>query len=128
MAENQIEKLMRLLDISEDEAKQIIADDKAIDQGKKMDFDLTKEQEKATRKYRQADKKPFVPNLTKRERRPNELKREIIDDLFSFIVENWPEAAKNGDIVNKERQIDFSLNGENFSLTLTQHRKPKDSA
>ena len=63
-----------------------------------------------------------------RKSKPNELKREIIDDLFTFIVENWPEAAKNGDIVNKERQIDSSLNGENFSLTLTQHRKPKDSA
>lgn len=128
MAENQIEKLMRLLDISEDEAKQIVADDKAIDQGKKMDFDITPEQERETRKYRQADKKPFVPNLTKRERKPNELKREIIDDLFTFIVENWPEAAKNADIANKERQIDFSLNGENFSITLTQHRKPKESA
>lgn len=122
----EVESLMKLLKISREEALQIIADDKKIDKGEKMAFDLTPEQEKATRKYRQADKKPFIPNLTKRERKPNELKRTIIDDLFTFMCENWPDVAKNGDISNPERQIDFVLNGENFSLTLIQHRKPKE--
>lgn len=122
----EVENLMKLLKISREEALQIIADDKKIDKGEKMAFDLTPEQEKATRKYRQADKKPFIPNLTKRERKPNELKRTIIDDLFTFMCENWPDVAKNGDISNPERQIDFVLNGENFSLTLIQHRKPKE--
>lgn len=122
----EVESLMKLLKISREEALQIIADDKKIDKGEKMAFDLTPEQEKATRKYRQADKKPFIPNLIKRERKPNELKRTIIDDLFTFMCENWPDVAKNGDISNPERQIDFVLNGENFSLTLIQHRKPKE--
>ncbi len=43
MAEKQVEKLMRLLNISEEEALQVIADDKAIDKGEKL-FEQTKEQ------------------------------------------------------------------------------------
>lgn len=126
MAENQKEKMMRILGISAEEADKLLADDKEIDRGKKMDFDLTPEQEKQTRKYRQADRKPTAYKFTKRERKPNELKREIIDELFTFMCENWLEIAENGEISNKERQIDFTLNGENFSLMLTQHRKPKE--
>lgn len=126
MAENQKEKMMRILGISAEEADKLLADDKEIDRGKKMDFDLTPEQEKQTRKYRQADRKPTAYKFTKRERKPNELKREIIDELFTFMCENWLEIAENGEISNKERQIDFTLNGESFSLMLTQHRKPKE--
>lgn len=126
MAENQKEKMMRILGISAEEADKLLADDKEIDRGKRMDFDLTPEQEKQTRKYRQADRKPAAYKFTKRERKPNELKREIIDELFTFMCENWLEIAEHGEISNKERQIDFILNGENFSLMLTQHRKPKE--
>ena len=126
MANNQKEKLMKNLGITAEEAEQLMRDDADIDKGKKMDFDLTPEQEKATRKYRQADRKPTAYKFTPRERKPNELKREIIDDLFGFLCENWLEIAQTGDIVNPERQIDFTLRGEQFSLTLTQHRKPKE--
>jgi len=126
MAETQKEKMMRILQITAEEAEALIAADKDIDRGKKMDFDLTPEQEKETRKYRQADRKQTAYKFTQRERKPNELKREIIDEIFGFLCENWLEIAKSGDISNPERQIDFTLKGEKFSLTLTQHRKPKE--
>lgn len=123
MAENQIEKLMRILQISEAEAKQIIQDDKDIDQGKKKDFDISKEQEKETRKYRQVSKQPTVYQFKqKRERKPNELKREIIDDLFTFLCEQYPEVAKTGNIANIENYIDFTIDGKTFTINLTQHR------
>lgn len=123
MAENQIEKLMRILQISEAEAKQIIQDDKDIDQGKKKDFDISKEQEKETRKYRQVSKQPTVYQFKqKRERKPNELKREIIDDLFTFLCEQYPEVAKTGNIANVENYIDFTIDGKTFTINLTQHR------
>ena len=52
MAEKQVEKLMRLLDISEEEALQVIADDKAIDKGEKL-FEQTKEQKAVSKKIPQ---------------------------------------------------------------------------
>ena len=42
----EIKKIMQLLDITEEEALELLEDDKKIDKGEKMDFDLTPEQEK----------------------------------------------------------------------------------
>ena len=123
--EVKVKNLMTKLDISRDEAIEIINDDKAIDSGKDL-FPLTAEQEKVAKAMRKADRKPTVYKWeNKRERKPNETKRAIIDDLFTFICENWPECAKNADISNIERQIDFTLNEKSYSITLIEHRKPK---
>ena len=125
--EAQIERMMKSLDISRDEALEILAEDDEIDKGADL-HPLTAEQEEVARKMRKADRTPTVYNWQKkRERKPNELKREIIDDVFTFLLENWTELAENADIANPERQIDFTLQGKSFSLTLTEHRKPKGS-
>ena len=123
MSETQKERLMRILGVSAEEADQIIADDKAIDKGQKMSFDISKEKEKETRKYRQVSKQPTVYQFKqKKERKPNELKREIIDDLFTFLCEQYPEVAKTGNIANIENYIDFTIDGKTFTINLTQHR------
>ena len=44
----EVEKLMKSLDITEQEALQLIEDDKRIDKGEKL-FELTKEQQKASK-------------------------------------------------------------------------------
>jgi hypothetical protein len=89
---------------------------------------LTPEQEAVAKKMRQADRTPtlYKWDTKKRERKPNELKREIIDDFYTFLLENWPETAENANIKNIEREITFDLGGESFSLTLVQHRKAKE--
>lgn len=125
MAESQREKLMRTLKISAQEADELIAYDNAVDHGLKTEYDLTAEQEKETRKYRQADRKPFVPNLTKRERKPNATKGGLIAELFTFLSENSGFAVENAEITNKERQIAFQIGEDKFELTLVQKRKPK---
>ena len=51
MAESQVERIMRNLKCSKEEAEQIIADDKAIDRGERMAFDLSPEAEKQAKKY-----------------------------------------------------------------------------
>lgn len=125
---SQFEALLKL-GLTEAEAKQVLEDDKKIDRGEKMPFDLTKEQEKETRKYRQADRKPFVPNLKQRERKPNEPKREIIsrlnDCLIDFILEDASIAPENHQVVitNPERQIDFCWNGVKYRIVLSAPRK-----
>ena len=116
----QVEKLMRILQISEEEALQVIADDKAIDRGQKMDFDLTPAEEKATRKYRQADRQPTVYNFQKRDRKPNEVKRDLISLLEKALSENGAESIE---ITNIERQIDFIVNGTKYRIVLSAPRK-----
>lgn len=115
---SQLENLMKL-GMSEAEARQVLEDDKKIDRGEKMPFDLSKEQEKEVKKYRQADRKPFVPNLKPRERKPNMAKRDIIQVLDEALT----DIADNVTVTNIERQIDFELDGVRYRVVLSAPRK-----
>ena len=114
MANAQVEKLMKALDITEEEALQVIADDKRIDKGEKL-FELTAEQEKSAKKARQAERKPTVYNLTKRERKAKPEKAEIctamMNGLKDFGVEDFA-------INNPEREFMFTHNGTKYKVTL----------
>jgi hypothetical protein len=127
MAESQVQKLMRLLDCSEEEAKQVIADDKAIDRGERVYFDLSKEQEKEAIKMANTGtrKKPTGYDFSKRERKANPTKGGIIAELAKFLTEMSEYATENVEITNKERQIAFKIGEDSFELTLVQKRKPK---
>lgn len=64
----------------------------------------------------------------KRERKPNDEKR----DLIAYVAHAMGECdhfdedfARTVEIVNPERQIDFKVGENHYSLTLTCHRKPK---
>ena len=127
MAETQKQRIMRVLDVSEKEADEILAYDKAVERGEKTPYDLTAEQEKETRKYRQAErKKPFIPNLTKRERKPNATKEGIVAEIAKFLTENSDFETKNVAITNKNREITFNVGEDTFVWTLVQRRKPKN--
>lgn len=125
MAESQKEKIVRILEVSPEEADQILAYDKAVEQGKPTPYDFTKEQEKETRKFRQADRKRTAYNFTKRERKPNATKGGLIAELFEFLSEKSGFSTENVTILNKERQIGFQIGEDKFELTLVQKRKPK---
>jgi hypothetical protein len=115
----QLENLMKL-GMSEAEARQVLEDDKKIDRGEKMPFDLSKEQEKETRKYRQSDRaKPFVPDLKPRQRKPNMAKRDIIQVLDEALT----DIADNVTVTNIERQIDFEIDGVRYRVVLSAPRK-----
>lgn len=53
--------------------------------------------------------------------KPDEDKRHIIEVLREAIAEN----VETAEVVNIERQIDFTFNGAEYSVTLTKHRKGK---
>ena len=125
MAETQKEKLMRILQVSDKEAEEIIAYDKAVDQNKPTPYDITTEQEKQTRKYRQADRRPTTYNFTKRERKPNATKGGLIQELYNFLISGSDFEILNCQIVNKERQIAFGVGDNKFELTLVQKRQKK---
>ena len=117
----QLEALMNL-GMTEEEARQVMEDDAKIEHGEKMEFDLTKEQEKNTRQYRQADRKPFIPDLKPRERKPNEAKRELIRAIEEMLSCSDIQADEVI-ITNIERQIDFKYNGVRYRVVLSAPRK-----
>jgi hypothetical protein len=127
MAETQKEKIMRILGVSDSEADDILASDKAIDQGKRVDFDLSPEQEKLAKKFANAGtrKAPTVYKFDQRKRKENPTKAAIIAEIATFLTENSENACENVEITNKERQISFKIGSESYELTLVQKRKPK---
>lgn len=125
MAESQKEKIVRILEVSPEEADQILAYDKAVEQGKPTPYDFTKEQEKETRKFRQADRKRTAYNFTKRERKPNATKGGLIKELYEFLTNSSNFEIINCEITNKERQIAFGVGENRFELTLVQKRAKK---
>lgn len=128
MAESQTEKLMRTLGCTEEEALDIIANDKAIDQGKRVEFDLDPEREKMAKKMANVGtKKPTVYKFDTKDkkRKENPTKAGIIAELAKFLEENSENACETVEITNKERQIAFKIGENDFELTLVQKRAKK---
>ena len=121
MADNQLERIMRNLKCSKEEAEQILADDKAIDRGERMSFDLSKEAEKQAKKYANSDTRK-TSGKTERKRKENPTKAGVIAEIAKFLAEIGYEMVE---ITNKERQIAFKIGENDYELTLVQKRKPK---
>ena len=113
-----LEALLKL-GMSRDEALQVLADDDDIDHGIAKDFDLTAEQQKVAKQYTRTGTRKSTEGA-KRNRKENPLKREII-----LMIYNAVKDFENSKIEKPEREISFTAEGENFSITLTQHRKAK---
>lgn len=112
-----VEELMKTLNCSEEEAKDIIETDKAIDRGADP-FPLTAEQEAVEKKMRQADrKKEKVPR--KVERKADDDKRVIIQSLEVHLS----DLVDSITISNPERQIDFVYNNKKYRIVLSAPRK-----
>lgn len=125
MAENvnekQVEKIMSHLRCSREEALDVIKWDKVIDQGGRTPYDLSREEEKQAIKIAAVGQKTKpCYQWTKRERKANPTKGGIIQYLFECLAD-----YENVTITNKERQIAFSAEGNNYELTLVQKRAPK---
>lgn len=105
---------LRNIGCSEDEIKQVEADDKRIEQGERL-FELTKEQQKNAKKATATGTRT-VYNFKTRERKPNEQKREIIATLAEAL------SADSLEIINPEREIIFTQSGIKYKLTLSQPR------
>ena len=115
MDETHIEKLMKTLDITREEALQLIEDDKAIDRGAKM-FDLDPELEKASKRARQAPR-TSTPTPTKRTKKEDTDKGYLISEIVKALAE-----CDKVEITNPERQIDFEFSGRKFRIVLSAPR------
>lgn len=116
--EKQVAHLMEKLKISEEEALQVIADDKAIDKGAKL-FELTEEQKKVEKQAKNSKREPTVYKFQKRERKANTGKRELME-----LLENAVSAvADTIKVVNPEREMVFIVNGKKYKIVLSEPRK-----
>ena len=124
MRENEQIKAMRALGMSDEEIAEVLACDKAIDQGKRTDFDLDPEKEKQAKKLANAGtrKKPITFSQAPKERKADEEKRMIIEEIARSCEKNL---AKCTTICNPEREISFIIGENHYSLTLTRHRNTK---
>ena len=130
---------MKKLGYSDAEIQQMLADDKAVDRGQTMEWDLSPEEHKKAMKYANSDEKKkkiadsgekkgkTVYNLdaTGKKKKENPTKANIIALLATILTENDDFSAENVEITNKERQIAFTVGENAFELTLVQKRKPK---
>lgn len=121
------EKHMKTLGLSKEDAIQLILDDKAIDKGEKMDFDLTDEQKKVSKKYTgTGTKKRTVYKFdSAKSKKENPEKRELIARISEFLTLIPKIPVENMEILNPERQISFKIGENSYELTLTLKRKPK---
>jgi hypothetical protein len=131
MAEDKrIEAAMKL-GMSREDALAMLAEDKRIDRGEVMEWDLPPEEHKKAMKYANSDEKkkkaPTAYNFdtSGKKRKENPTKAGIITELARFLTENSEYATENVEITNKERQIAFKIGDTGFELTLVQKRKPK---
>lgn len=128
MDEKRISELMKTLDLTRDEAIELIRDDEQVDKMgmKQVDDDLTEEQKKAIKKAKGGVRavNAYGKKVT-RERKENPTKASLIAEIADFLQKNSENAIENCEITNKERQIAFKIGENSFELTLVQKRKPK---
>lgn len=107
------------LGLTDAEIQQVLADDKRIDKGEKL-FELSAEQEKASKQARQADRKPRVYDLDntggKRNKKADNDKSEIMLKLLDCFNEYEPQ------VINAEREFTFTYNERKFKITLSAPR------
>lgn len=123
-----VQKIMNLLDCTEEEAVDVIKTDNIIDKGGRTEYDLPIEQEKEIKKiYAVKDRmaKDKTTSQRGKVRAENLTKSGVISKLFEFLTENDEISFENVEILNKERQIGFRIGEDNYELTLVQKRKPK---
>ena len=123
--QQRIDELVDLLGCSMVEAQQIIEDDKKIDKGERVAFDLSKEDEKKALKLANVKehKKPAVYKFEKRERKADTTKEGVIQAIYDFLNENGYE---NCEILNKSKLIGFKIGEDSYELDLKRKRKPKN--
>ena len=92
---------MKVLDIPEAEAIQLVMDDKAVDKGEKL-FELSAEQKKVAKKYAgTGTKKRTVYKFdTAKKKKENPVKQKIIAEIERFLNENSEICAENVQIIN----------------------------
>ena len=114
--ESDILKMMKNLDLSREEAIQLLQDDEDD-----ISVELTAEQKKVVKVMTQGDrKKETTPR--KRERKADKNKRFLIASLADSLADL---SGSPVEVLNPERELTFIFNGEKFKVVLSKPREKK---
>lgn len=119
--DKEITQSMKVLGLTKEEAIQMWLEDNGHEENAEQTaLDAKAKANRVTATVHKAkgeakEKKP-------RERKPNEEKRKIVEFLYQQIKGDFDSE----EIINPERQIDFHVGANHYSLTLTLHRPPKN--
>ena len=106
--EKQIQALKNL-GLTDEEVAKVLADDEKIDKGAKL-FELPKELENAANN--------ILYRNDNREKKVDTDKQKLIADLLSGIP-----YAETVNIINAEREVEFTYNGKKYKIVLSCPRK-----
>lgn len=117
---------MRKLGLNDAEIAEVLEADKRIDKGEKL-FELTAEQEKASKQVRKVDREVGVQKRQPKERKADDDKRFLIDAFVWVLTTDIEQCgdnvcAENVNIINPEREIEFVYNGRKFKIVLSAPR------
>jgi hypothetical protein len=119
--ESEIQKQMKLLNISYEDAKELAEYDYKIDLGIEDEQTLatkpTKEQKAMLRKVMHASSEKTRKVSTK-ERKVDEEKKQILTTVADVLQEFSPK-------IKTETEINFAIGENSYTLKLTKHRNPK---
>lgn len=114
----EIKYLMKKLDISEQEAIELIQFDKDVNSGIIKD-ELTKEQKAVIKKMTNAE----THKKTERKATPKKIveeKAQVFNDLINDLEKKSYEEIK---ILNPNREVEFLFKGKKFKIVLSMPRK-----
>ena len=114
---SQVER-MRAQGYTEEEIEDMLKCDQEIDRGADL-FPLDPELEKGAKKARRADRTD-TPKKAVRERKPNEDKRILLEQLVNAIGGSPIHAQC--EITNQEREFLFTYNGTKYKVVLSVPR------
>ena len=114
---SQVER-MRAQGYTEEEIEDMLKADREIDRGADL-FPLSADLEKGAKKARRADRTD-TPKKAVRERKPNEDKRILLEQLVNAIGGSPIHAQC--EITNQEREFLFTYNGIKYKVVLSVPR------
>lgn len=116
----ELEKSMKLLDISKDEAIQMWLEDNDYCENEEVEILTAKAKENKTVQHGAVNINKSR-TATKRERKPDVEKEEIISKLADFL-ETIGTSVK---ITNKSKLIEFEIGENHYKVDLIKQRPPK---
>lgn len=127
MTEKEIQKTMKALDISRDEAIAMLKEDEEIDRMAmgEVDNDLTAEQKKVKKAMtKTGEKKKTVYKFDKKkERKVDETKKHFLD-CIRVLIEGMGAVVEP---LKTEAEMHFTFGEDSYTIKLIKHRPPKDS-
>ena len=120
----EVDKIMKALKCSRMEAEDIYEADRDIDRGERMEFDLDPEAEKQAKKLANVGTKKTAKSTKSAPKRKETPEKEaLIGSLANFLCDYGAVCIT---CTNPTRQIAFQIGENDYELTLTAKRKPKN--